>query len=1116
MPCPTCGAEASEQQKFCHRCGSPMIVVCPDCRRPAAPDHKFCGHCGSDLTKASALAAKPLPSPRAEQERKYVTVVFSDLSGYTAMTERLDPEEVREIMDSIFGKISQVVVKYEGFIEKFVGDAVMAIFGVPKSHEDDPVRAIRASREIHDLVNDMSPALQQRTGLSLRMHTGINTGLVVARDIDLAKGTHGVLGDTINTAARLSGVAQTDEIVVGLETHHQSEGYFHFEVLDAVRLKGKAEPVKLYKVVSPRETPTKTHRLSGLRADLVGRGAEMAQLTEALEALSQGKSSIISIIGDAGTGKSRLVEELKGSLDAEAFQWREGHAYAFTQNIPYFPFTDLLNQAWQIREGDRPELVKQKLEAGATAIIGERPDLIPYLGSLYSLTYPEIADVSPESWRARLHEAIQLVLANLCKHRTTIICIEDLHWADPSSVSLLRSILLDLEHPVLFICLYRPSFRLFTSQQTPGIHSCHEIRLHDLSSAESQDMVQSLLHAADVPADLRRFIQSRVEGNPFYLEEVINSLIETETLVCDHGAWRLTRPLTEKDIPGTVQGIVSARLDRLERETKLILQEASVIGRAFLYKILQRISALQTDIDRSLDDLERLDLIRTRSVQPDLEYIFKHALTQEVVYNGLLRKERQQIHERIGRIVEELFRDRLHEFYETLAYHFKKGHSLEKAVEYLMKAGGKSTNRYSLEEANLYYQEAFDLVSSKPDRSMPEQELLIDILNNWSLVKYYGGSYEDLKDLLLRHQDVAEVIHDKAKSGVFFAWVGITLFEMELYADAYSYLQRALVIGEERNDQRILAYACTYLTWTGAELGRLTEAAAYGIRARDLSNRSPADHMIFSQSRGGIAHLNFYKGIGAPNFELGRELFEHERRFSDARALAVGHICHGYGHLTKGDFSAAIESVKAAIAISVDPAYRQWALSLLGMCYLETLQVEEAEAAINEVISFGDKFGFKQSSTAGRAFLGPILILKGKLARGLEVMEEVRGLCEENERRFGVAMTDCNLGQVYAQLAIGGQGVTFSMVVKNLGFLVKNLPFAARKAEAYFLSAIRQFHELGSPGWVGRASLELGRLHKAKGRKEQARRYVADAIQLFAECEADVFLEQAQQELAAL
>jgi class 3 adenylate cyclase len=165
-----------------------------------------------------------------------VTVVFSDLSGYTAMTERLDPEEVREIMDSIFGKISQVVVKYEGFIEKFVGDAVMAIFGVPKSHEDDPVRAIRASREIHDLVNDMSPALQQRTGLSLRMHTGINTGLVVARDIDLAKGTHGVLGDTINTAARLSGVAQTDEIVVGLETHHQSEGYFHFEVLDAVRL----------------------------------------------------------------------------------------------------------------------------------------------------------------------------------------------------------------------------------------------------------------------------------------------------------------------------------------------------------------------------------------------------------------------------------------------------------------------------------------------------------------------------------------------------------------------------------------------------------------------------------------------------------------------------------------------------------------------------------------------------------------------------------------------------------------------------------------------------------------------------------------------------------------
>lgn len=220
--------------------------------------------------------------------------------------------------------------------------------------------------------------------------------------------------------------------------------------------------------------------------------------------------------------------------------------------------------------------------------------------------------------------------------------------------------------------------------------------------------------------------------------------------------------------------------------------------------------------------------------------------------------------------------------------------------------------------------------------------------------------------------------------------------------------------------------------------------------------------------------------------------------------------------MTKGDFPAAIESLKAAVEVAVDPAYRQWALSLLGMCYLETLQVEAAEGVIDDVISFGDKFGFKQSSTAGRAFLGPILIMKGDLARGIEVMEEVRRLCVENERRVGVAINDCNLGQVYSQLASSGRKVPFAIVAKNAAFLIKNLPFAAKKAEEYLLSAIRQFTELGAPGWVGRASLELGRLHKAKGRKEQAKKYVTDALQLFAECEADVFLKQAKEELASL
>ena len=239
MQCPKCQAVNSDKAKFCLECGQKLDVKCPQCGHSASPFAKFCDECGFDFTKTSALTPQPIETPSkptiTDQERKHVTVMFSDLSGYTAMTEKLDPEEVKEIMDRIFGKISQVVVKYEGFIEKFVGDAVMAIFGVPKTHEDDPVRAIRAAREIHNLVKEISPTLTKTVGRPLYMHTGINTGLVVAKEIDFDKGTHGVLGDTINIASRISGLAKADEIIVGIETYHQAEGYFNFETLDLTK-----------------------------------------------------------------------------------------------------------------------------------------------------------------------------------------------------------------------------------------------------------------------------------------------------------------------------------------------------------------------------------------------------------------------------------------------------------------------------------------------------------------------------------------------------------------------------------------------------------------------------------------------------------------------------------------------------------------------------------------------------------------------------------------------------------------------------------------------------------------------------------------------------------------
>jgi len=1121
MKCPKCQFENPEYAWFCNQCGNQIQMICPACRKTSSLKSKFRDACSGLLTdQSSSVPTTDKSSPHAEAfheyGRKYVTILFSDLSGYTVMSAKLDPEEVKKTMTSFFKEIALVVGRYKGSIVKLFGDEIMAAFGITQSHEDDAEHAICAACEIHEIAKRLNPQVEKRIGRQLYMHTGISTGLAVPEEINFENEKYGMLRDTIDKASRLSNLARTDEIVVGYETYSRSKGHFTFEKIQPIQEINDGGQFQIYKLVSFNEIPTKTHRLSGLRAVLIGRDVEMSQLKEAMGALDSGKSSIISIIGNAGTGKSRLVEEFRHSVNLENFQWREGHAYAYTQNIPYFPLIDLLNRTWQIREGDSPGQVRIKLETGAKALISERQDLIPYVGELYSLTYGETKDVSPETYKARLYEAVQLILVNLCKRRPTILCIEDLHWADPSSIDLLKSILIELKFPVLFICIYRPSFSLFTSTQIKGIHSYSEIRLHDLSPNDTQSMVESLLNTENVPPTLRSFIRDKVEGNPFYLEEIINSLIETEVLIRDESSWKLRRPLTEKDIPGTVHGVITARLNRLERETKYIVQVASVIGRTFRYEILKRTSGLKDQIDRSLANLERVDLIRTRSLQPDLEYIFKHSLTQEVVYNGLSESDRRQFHEKIGLIMEEMFYDRLNEFYETLSYHFKEGQAHLKAVEYLMKAGEKSTNRYALEESNLYFQEAFKLIAGKTDRSLPVQELLVEILSSWSWVQYFRGHFGDMHHLLIQYKDAAELIPDKAKIGMFYAWIGLALCQLEMYNEGYYYLKKSLAFGEEQRNDRVIGYASVFLIWNCGDLTKYDEAAIHGERALELSKKYQSDHIIYAVSRAGLATLNFNKGIGNPNLEIGRELIDHGNRHSDLRSVFVGRMCCGYGYFVKGKMELAIQSFLHAVEISVDPFYRQWASFWCGFCYLEMLQVPEAEKALQEVISFDEHYGSKQLGTPGRSILGALLLSKGQLAYGLKMIQEAKSSWVKSERKAMFAFSDYNLGRIYAQLACGGQKAPFSVIVKNFGFLLKNVPFAAKKAESHFQSAIHQFDELGAKGWVGRVSLDLGHFYKIKGRKDTARKYLSDAISVFEDNEADGFLKQAKEALASL
>ncbi len=1112
MKCHRCQFFNPEDGKFCGGCGIHLVAVCSTCHFSNPAKFRFCGECGKALDEHG----EPTAVRDLDGERRHVSVLFTDLTGYTAICERLDPEEVKEIISLIFGKIAQIVSKYEGHIEKFLGDAALILFGVPRSHEDDAVRAIKAAMEIHDAVISLSLHTGNKGSQFLSMHSGICTGLVVTGGADVEKGVYGVTGDTVNMAARLSDLGKPGEILVGPHTYRQAEGHFYFEPREPIAVEGKTEAFRIYKVRSKRDQPIKIHRLTGMRAELIGRKAEMAILTGAVEKLNKGIGSVIGICGDAGTGKSRLLEEFKASLDTNDIQWCEGHAYAYTQNIPYYPMTDLLVRVSRIQEGDHPQTIREKIESTTVDLVGNRRDVISFVGSLLSLQYPEMEGVSPDSWKHGLQNSIGEFLSGLVRRAPTIICLEDLHWGDPSFLDLLRFVIQDALKDAMILCVYRPPFSLFPGHRLgiPG-DRFREIQLQDLSPSEAEGMMESLLRTEHIPPELRYFVQEKVEGNPFYLEEVINSLIEMGTLARNERGWKLTRPLGETNISPTVHGVIEARLDRLEKESQRILQEASVIGRIFFYEILRKVTDFENHIDTSLGGLERLDLIRTRSIQPHLEFMFKHALTQEAVYNGLLKKDRETLHRRIGLVMEGLFKDRLPELYESLAFHFTQGADLEKSVEYLVKSGEKSLSRCALEESHKNFHQAFERLANSPVADEKRAEYLIDLINKWAPVFFWRGAYIDMVDLLKTHEKLAESLGDNAKAGMLFAWMGLALQAREKLDEAHRYLRKALQIGEIVGDERVVGYACAWLAPTCAEMGLIDDSEVYTERAQDISRRHKGDPMLLTVTLRAAGYASYIRGEAGKTETFGKVLLDQGRRHSDIRSTTMGYFYVGQARQLSGDFPSAIESYQETIRISVEPLFSNIARLVLGMCFIQVGRLQDAETILEEVLKFSKISGTEIIGSGARGLKSVLLLAKGDLGRGLNLMEEALETFRANGSRFRIAMALTMIGNVYLQIVLKGGRKGVSFLMRNAGFLVRNFLYAEKKAEDYFCRGIEVAREIGTNNILAQANLGMGLLSMERNEISKAEGYLSEAVDLFRRCEADVYLKKAEAALAS-
>jgi predicted ATPase/class 3 adenylate cyclase len=1114
MKCPNCQSDLEANKKFCPLCGTKLQLTCRGCGASVLPEDRFCGGCGLELKEEEHLKKE---GKKLVSERKHITAMFADLSSYTTLTERLDPEEVKDLMSHLFAEISKVILTYEGFIDKFAGDAVMAMFGIPWSHEDDPVRAIQAAKKIHQAVEALSPKVQEKIGQPLSMHIGISTGLVVTEGIPLADGTHHVAGDTINVASRLSNLAKAGETLVAHTTYSQTEGFFSFERLEPVRLKGKTKPVAVYKVLSPKELPSKTHRISGRRAVLIGRQVEMTNLTEAVGNLLAGKGSVISLCGEAGTGKSRLIEEFKSTLDLAAIQWHEGRAYAYAQIIPYYPFIDLLNRTFHISEGDPPEIATEKVETMIRSFVGDEPGVLTSLEVILSISHLEMEDINPDAWKTRLYNAFYTFFSAAVRRAPTIICLEDLHWADPSSLELLYYLLTKIKYSALFLCVFRNHLDTFSKNKVKEMGMPYwEIRLEALSPSETRQLVGSLLGTETVPLPLQRIIQEKVGGNPFYVEEVINSFIESGVLVHHHVDWSLTGHLQEIMVPPTIQGIIAARVDLLDAATKVVLQEASVIGREFYQEVLEKITAVEGPVSQYLQRLEALDLIRVGSTQPDVEYHFRHALIQEAVYHGVLRTQRKNIHERIGLALEEFFQERSFEFWETLAFHFKRGLSLHKAVDYLVKSGEKSLKRYALEEANQYYREAFDLLSRNQTRSPDEDLLLINLLMNWCMVFYYLGRFEGMTELLLTHLNIAKSLKDKAKTGAYYFWLGHAAFwQGARLEDSYHYLQQALALGEETGNQRVIGSACSFLIKTCAEMGYLEEAIEFEKRTeehRELFSSDIFFHLTYYTGKG---YLGWFLGDKDRLYESAKGLLDYGEKVSSLRCGMVGNMLIGFRHFLDSDMVRAIEYQQKVITQG-DLFHAMFARFLLGLFLMHMREFASAEEHLTQVIKYSEQEQTEYLRTAANLFLGAALAARGDLVKGIRLVEKASKDFLNYQRNIFYSLSESILGTIYLQIYHGAGDKGLSFFVRNFGFLLKNVLSAGKNAERHLTNAILVARQTGAKGFLGQPCLQLGLLYKLKGRKEKAKEFLWEAVRAFEDCKFEAYLQHTQELLNSL
>ena len=1114
MRCPRCQAENESGARFCEDCGARLEATCPSCGTLVTPGKKFCRSCGAALIAEPAgrfaspesyipkhIAEKILTSKAAlEGERKQVTVLFADLKGSMELLADRDPEEARKLLDPVLERMMEAVHRYEGTVNQVMGDGIMALFGAPLAHEDHAVRACYAALRMQESVKGYADGVRRTEGIPIQIRVGLNSGEVVVRSIgsDLHM-DYSAVGQTTHVAARMEQMAMPGSILVPQETLNLAEGYVVVKPLGPMPIKGLETPIEVYELAgaSAGRSRFQAAAARGL-SRFVGRETELEHLRQALGHAAQGRGQVAAVMGEPGVGKSRLTFELTHSHRVNGWLVLEACSVSYGKATSYLPMVDLLKGYFHVGDRDTPREVREKVTG---KILTLDRALEPTLPALLALL--EVGDdahwqgLEPPQRRQRTLNAVRRLLLREAQVQPLLVVFEDLHWIDAESQAFLESLVESLPQArMLLLVNYRPEYQHRWGSKT----FYTQLRLDPLPPESAGELLRGLLgeHATIEP--LERLLFERTEGNPFFLEESVRTLVETRALVGERGAYRLVAAPSDVQVPPTVQSILAARIDRLPPEDKRLLQSAAAIGKDVPLALLAGIADQPEDVlRRGLANLQAAEFLYETSLFPDVEYTFKHALTHEVAYRSLLKERRRELHARAVEVIERLYASFLAEHVERLVDHAMRGEIWDKAADYSVRAGTRAVDRSVPPQiSKAFFDTALEALGHLPEsRETLEQGLEARFLLGTSL--FALGESSAYLSYAAEAVAIAERLGDEHLARGLALQTNAFWFTGD-NSRALESAHRAVAIAEKVGDHVLLVHAYMNLGLVCRTVGDYQRALTLYANIVELL---PGDGDPERLGRVLYPEVNARNELAGLHAELGQfdraatiydEAVRRAERIGHTATLLVTRLDIGQALVRRGAFHDAIPGLEATNQALRDAGLGLWLIrgwAILGYSLVMIGRVPEGIALLRDAVEQTAR-GRRTDETRWMTFLSEAYLRAGQAAEARDLAERALGLSRQRLERGTEANALRVLGAIEAQTTPDGDKAA---------------------AKQHYTAAMVYAQELGMRPLIAHCHLGLGKLYRGTGQRREAQEHLTTATTMYREMGMTYWVEKAEAEL---